>query len=334
MKKILVTGGFGFLGSHLIEELLEDENNRVHVVDNLSTSPLPLDYLISIIKNKNRLSYDITDLLYYQPVGTFDEIYHLASIVGPVGVLKHSGRIVKTTVDDTYYIINMAQSMGARLVDVSTSEIYGGGRDGLCGEEMSKIIQPDVTIRLEYAVAKLACEIALTNKVNTSDLDAVIVRPFNISGPRQSGKGGFVLPIFVYQAINNLPITVFGSGDQVRAFTHVKDVARGIVNAMRYGRKGDAYNIGNSANKTSILELAKDVIGVTGSNSPIEFVDPKTIHGDKFAEANDKYPDDSKSAREIDWKPCYSKIDIIEDTYRFMAKINSTNLIDFLKCGR
>jgi UDP-glucose 4-epimerase len=331
MRKILVTGGFGFLGSHLVEELLKNKKNKVHVVDNLSTSPLPLEYMLKILNNNNRLTYDIKNLADYNPIEKYDQIYHLASIVGPVGVLKHPGNIVKNTVEDTYHVMNLAQYMEARLVDVSTSEIYGGGRDGFCSESMSKIIQPDITIRLEYAIGKLACEIALVNKIRSSLLDAVIVRPFNISGPRQSGKGGFVLPIFILQAINNQPITVFGKGNQIRAFTHVMDVVKGIMNAMKLGIKGEAYNIGNVANKTSILQLAKDVIKYTNTKSEIIFIDPKTIYGEKFAEANDKYPDDSKAFIEIEWRPKYNIRRIIEDTYNFMSNITDENILSYLK---
>lgn len=330
MKKILVTGGFGFLGSHLIEELLQDEENYVHVVDNLSTSPLPLYYLLKTLKNKERLGYDIKDIVTYYPEQKFDEVYHLVSIVGPVGVLKHPGNIVRQTVEDAYHVMQLAQDVNAKLLDVSTSEIYGGGRDGFCSESMSKIIQSDITVRLEYAIAKLASEIASVNTVRSSNLNAVIVRPFNISGPRQSGKGGFVLPRFVYQAMNNEPITVFGKGDQIRAFTHVKDVAVGLINAMKYGVKGEAYNIGNLANKTTILQLAQDVIKYTNSKSEIVFVDPKTIYGDKFAEANDKYPDDTKSALEIGWNPQFSKKDVIVDTYNFMSAITDDNIMNYL----
>jgi len=330
MKKILVTGGFGFLGSHLIELLLRDTENIVHVVDNLSTSPLPLSYLLDLIPNKERLSFSLVDVSEYSLKGKFDEIYHLASIVGPVGVLKHPGNIVKRTVEDTYRVMDWAQYMGCRLLDVSTSEIYGGGRDGLCSETMSKIIQPNVTIRLEYAVAKLASEIALTNKVYTGNLNAVIVRPFNISGPRQSGKGGFVLPRFIFQALNGEPITVFGKGDQVRAFTHVVDVANGLINAMRYGYKGEAYNIGNLANKTTILDLAKEVVKYTNSKSDIIFVDPKVIHGDSFAEANDKYPDDLKSRNSIRWEPLFDRRKVIEDTYLFMKDIKDPEIMGYL----
>src|SRR5205823_9682726 len=125
----------------------------------------------------------------------------LASVVGPVGVLAHAGRMAGMMVNDTSRMATLALACGARLVDVSTSEVYGGGRDGYCSERDFKIIQPKVTVRLEYAVGKLAAEIALINSTKVTPLRACIVRPFNVAGPRQSGKGGFVLPRFVGQAL-------------------------------------------------------------------------------------------------------------------------------------
>lgn len=331
MKHILVTGGFGFLGGHLIEELLNDKNNHVHVVDNLSTSPLPLEYLLSLIENKKNLTYDIQDLHEYRSKQKYDEIYHLASVVGPVGILNHSGNIVKSICRDTYYVINLAISTNTKLLNVSTSEVYGGGREGLCSEDMPTIIQSNVTIRLEYAVAKLAAEIAITNLINTSSLKAIIARPFNISGPRQSGKAGFVLPRFIIQAMNNEPLTVFNKGNQVRAFTHVKDTVLGLINAMKYGRIGEKYNIGNKDNRTSILQLAKEVIKFINSNSEIIFVDPKTIYGEYYTEANDKYPEDTKAKMEIEWLPLYDIKKVIEDTYDFMNSINNPKIFECLK---
>src|ERR1035437_1781445 len=139
MKKILVTGGFGFVGTHLIEILL-NEGNYVHVIDNLSSNPLPLEYSLKLINN-DKLTYDIIDLIDFEPKGKYDEIYHLASVVGPAGVLKYGGTISKSICDDTYHIIQIARKTGAKLLHVSTSEIYGGGRDGYCKEDMAKIIQ-------------------------------------------------------------------------------------------------------------------------------------------------------------------------------------------------
>lgn len=319
-KHILVTGGFGFLGSHLVERLLEDEEARVHVIDNLSTSPLDHEAFVRRVGNP-RLTYEITSVEDYAKRGEFPpfaEIFHLASVVGPVGVLHHAGKITKSITDDTYAVLGITQKTGARLLDVSTSEVYGGGRDGYCSENDNKIITPKVSVRLEYAVAKLACEIALMNTCKVSELHAVIIRPFNIAGPRQSGKGGFVLPRFIKQCLAGEPITVYGDGSMIRAFTHVVDVADGIILALRKGRRGEAYNIGNPANKISILELAKRTVRLAESSSRIDLVDPKALFGPLFEEANDKYPDADRSMNELGWRPRFDLDTVIRDSVEYI----------------
>jgi len=321
VKKILVTGGFGFLGSHLVELLLSDTDNQVHVVDNLSTNPVPIDDLLSQLDYPDRISHSITDVENFCDSWSgerYKEIYHLASVVGPAGVLPHAGRIAASIVNDTMAVANLAMSCGARLVDVSTSEVYGGGQDGFCSETMFKVVPAKSSARLEYAVGKLAAETALLNLSGTRDLDLRIVRPFNVTGPRQSGRGGFVLPRFIGQAIAGVDITVFGDGKQVRAFTHVKDMVAGIVCAMKNGKKGEVYNLGNPANRCSILELAEEVKRITRTRSRIVFVDPTTIYGPLYEEANNKFPDASKAIAELGWEPRYGRNQAIEDTFLYM----------------
>ena len=321
MRSVLVTGGFGFIGSHLVERLLLTSTTRVHVVDNLTTSPIEVERFVRELPDTTRLTYDIGSVEAFCAKASrprFDEIYHLASVVGPVGVLAHGGRIAGMMVNDTARVAALAAEAGARLVDVSTSEVYGGGRDGYCSERDFKIIQPKVTIRLEYAVGKLAAEIALVNLTTVSGLSASIVRPFNVAGPRQSGKGGFVLPRFLTQAAAGEPLTVYGDGRMIRAFTHVADIAEGLMAVMERGRSGEAYNLGNPANKTTILELAQRVVRLTGSRSEIRFVDPKTLFGPLFEEANDKYPDADRSIHELGWLPKHDLDQIIRDTAAFM----------------
>jgi UDP-glucose 4-epimerase len=319
-KQILVTGGFGFLGSHLVERLLKDEGARVHVVDNLSTSPIDHEAFVRRVGNPN-LTYDICSIEDYRARGSFapfQEIFHLASVVGPVGVLQHAGKITKSITDDTYSILEITQKTGARLCDVSTSEVYGGGRDGYCSENDAKIITPKVSVRLEYAVAKLACEIALMNTCKVSNLFAVIIRPFNIAGPRQSGKGGFVLPRFIQQCLKGEPLTVYGEGNMIRAFTHVADVAEGIVLALRRGRAGEAYNIGNPANKITILDLAKRTVRAVESESRIDLVDPKKLFGPLFEEANDKFPDSDKATKDLGWVPRFDLDAVIRESVEYI----------------
>jgi UDP-glucose 4-epimerase len=320
MRKVLVTGGFGFVGSHLIEQLHKDSSLFIHVVDNLSSSPLPLPYLLAEIGPMHRLTYDICTVQEYCAQhwdSHYDEIYHLASVVGPAGVIPHMGRIVKSIVDDTYAIMELALRTGAKLVDVSTSEVYGGGQGGCCSEALPKIIQPKTSARLEYAVGKLASETALINTTKVTKLNACIVRPFNISGPRQSGKGGFVLPRFVSMALRNEDLSIFGTGKQVRAFTHVKDIVSGIILAMQMGKAGEAYNIGGPENKCTIESLADETIEVAKSHSRKVFVDPKAIYGPFYEEANDKYPDAQKSMTELEWRPQYDRLSIIKETINY-----------------
>lgn len=327
MANCLVTGGFGFIGSHLIDYLTNTyKEDNIHVVDNLSSNPIPIKKLLKEIGDRTNLSYSISSIedFYKKGTGTkWDKIYHLASVVGPAGVLKHAGKMIKSVVDDTYYLMDIALKSNAKIVDVSTSEVYGGGQEGYCSENFAKIVPAKTTIRLEYAIAKLSAETALINTAKITDLQAVIVRPFNVAGPRQSGRGGFVLPRFISQAIKNKPITIFGIGTQLRAFTHVSDIVSGIIAAMENGKIGDCYNVGNPENKISIGELADLVIKVAGSKSKKQFVDPKKIYGDLFEEANDKYPDAVKAISDLSWKPVYSLEKTVEDTYNYMKNLDS-----------
>ncbi len=327
--KILVTGGFGFLGSHLVELLVADQENQVHVVDNLSTNPLPLDFLLAEIGPPPNLTYEITDVATFARSGpaTFDQIFHLASVVGPAGVIPHAGRIAMSILSDSLAIADLAMRTGAVLVDVSTSEVYGGGQEGLCSEGMDRIVRAGASARLEYAVGKLAAETALLNLRTTHGLDVRIVRPFNITGPRQSGEGGFVLPRFIGQALAGVDLTVFGDGRQVRAFTHVVDMAEGIRLVGAKGQPGASYNVGNPENRCSILELASEVISLTGSPSGIEFADPKSIYGPLYEEANDKFPDARTAMEELGWKPMLGRLETIEDVHAYMSELPEELLV-------
>jgi len=322
---ILISGGFGFLGSHLVEVLLESSSHHIHVVDDLSTSPLPLKRLLEEIgPHEGRLTYDISTVAEYcqcSPDRPIDQIYHLASVVGPAGVIPHMGKIVQAIVGDTYLMLDLAARHGASLVDVSTSEVYGGGIDGLCSEETLKVFSASPSARLEYAVGKLAAETALLNTCRVGDLQACVVRPFNVAGPRQSGRGGFVLPRFVWRAIREQPLPVFGDGSQLRAFTHVLDLVSGLILAMEKHRSGEVYNLGNPANKVTIRDLAEAVIRIAGSASAISYVDPKSIYGPLYEEAKDKLPVCDKAFKELGWHPVHLLDDIISDTIAYCSSL-------------
>jgi nucleoside-diphosphate-sugar epimerase len=325
-RSILVTGGFGFLGSHLVERLASDGDADVHVVDDLTTSRFSARDACTFRDDCHRrwpssaVTFDLVSVQVYgaRPAPPaerrFEEVYHLASVVGPVGVLGHAGTIVASVVGDTYAAMDLAWAHhGGTLCDVSTSEVYGGGRAGACAESDARVVPAETTVRLEYAVAKMAAETALVNAARALGRRGVVVRPFNVAGPGQSAAGGFVLPRFVGQALAGEPLTVYGDGSAVRAFTHVVDVADGLVRAARAGTSGCAYNLGRAANRTTILDLARLVIEATGSASPIVHVDPRGLHGPAFAEAGDKYPDGDLATRALGWVPERGLAQIVHD---------------------
>jgi len=323
--KYLVTGGFGFIGSHLVERLLKD-GHQVHIVDNLSSNGVMPDVLLDEWGHPEGLTFDLAEFTEWREGKAyhhrgFDGIFHLASPVGPAGVLQHAGDMVWDITMSTYAAMALAQNVWkAKLVDVSTSEVYGGGQQGYCSEELPRIIQAETTVRLEYAVAKLAAETAIINMCKVHALNAVIVRPFNVAGPRQSGKGGFVLPRFIQQAMAGSGLTVFGDGSQIRAFTHVVDIVDGLVRAMDKGRSGEVYNLGNPANKTTILDLAERVIEIVGQGA-IVFTDPKLLYGKLYAEAADKYPNATKAQRDLGWTPTRSIDQTIKDAYAYIQHL-------------
>jgi UDP-glucose 4-epimerase len=304
MKRLLVTGGLGFIGSHVASLLLEDPLAHVTIVDNLQGQLLPQDYVIEqIIAGKpGKLDVTVSAVSDFVTEEKFDAVFHLASVVGPATVLDHTGFITESIVRDTYVVIRLAQQSRARLVNISTSEVYGGGDHGLCEEDTPRVIKGSASARQEYAAGKLACEVSIANLCRAGLLEAVTIRPFNVSGIRQLGKGGFVLPRFAGQALRGSPLTVFGDGSQIRAFTDVRDVASGILLAAQRGANGQAYNVGNPSNRTTIRELAELVVRSTGSKSSIQYVDPKSLYGNGYEDAADKFPDATRLIR-LGWQP-------------------------------
>lgn len=274
--RAIVTGGAGFIGSRLVGHL-RGAGWTVTVIDR-ATGPS--------IEGYPQLPADC------------DVIFHLASPVGPVGVLGQAGRIVPQVVETTEIVSQWARHYRCPLIDVSTSEVYGSG--GTDTESDSCHFRAAPSARKEYGVAKLAAETML---LNTSGLDVRIVRPFNVAGPGQKPDGGFVLPRFIAQAEAHLPLTVYQPGTQRRAFTHVDDIVEGLVAVYERGRSGEVYNLGNPDNETTIVKLAEIVNNLTGNPAGYDIVDPTTIHGPAFREAPEKLPNARKALVELGWQP-------------------------------
>lgn len=310
--KAIVTGGLGFIGSHLVDALVA-RGDWVLVIDDGRTSRG--DYTWGPDVRVMRVSVGNID----NPnvIGDADIVYHLASPVGPVGVLGEAGRITPQIIGDC----NTVATWADRVVFVSTSEVYGGGLN--CSEQDPRVVAAGHSARLEYQTAKLAAETMLLNM----GIDVRIVRPFNVAGPRQSTLGGFVLPRFVAQALRGELLTVYQPGTQKRAFTHVADIVDGILAAGDKGAPGGVYNLGNPANTTTIADLASLVIstvaryeGREGAVGMARLVDPTLIWGSGFAEAADKLPDPVKAMNELGWKATRDRDTIVSDTVEFMGQ--------------
>ena len=296
-----MTGGAGFIGSHLVDGLAADGWD-VTVVDDFSTGDHVHDHpRVETLRAPIRSSVEIPMAL--------DAVFHLASPVGPVGVLHQAGRIVPAVVADAERVAFWAMLAGCPLIDVSTSELYGP-QGGACAESLPRVTPAGHSARMEYAVAKLAAETML---LNTKGLDVRIVRPFNVAGPRQKPDGGFVIPRFVRQALAGDPLTVYTPGTQVRAFTHVLDIVDGLRAVLERGQAGDVYNLGNPRNLTTPMDLARLVLEAVGAGGSVSVVDPVSLWGPAFREAADKWPDATLAHARLDWVATTSLGTIISD---------------------
>ena len=303
------------MGSYSIEKY-KNVGCDVTIIDNLSTNVIePND---SICDGCEVIEDDILNVE-WDRFEHFDMILHLASPVGPAGILKHSGKMARYILDDIYWAIEGARKFDCPLMFVSTSEIYGYREKAeFLKEEDYKLLVGDFKVRNEYSIAKLLSEIVLDNFAKVSNLKYQIIRPFNISGARQLKNGGFVLPTFVQQALSGEPITVFGDGKQIRAFTHVMDIINGMyLISASSDSMNQIWNIGNKDNVTTINYLAEKVKEFTKSDSEIIWVDPKTIHGPLYEEAWDKIPDAEKIKDKLGWETTAGVDEIIKEVIKY-----------------
>jgi|694.fasta_scaffold131301_2 nucleoside-diphosphate-sugar epimerase len=311
-KNVLVTGGMGFIGKVLCKKIINQTNYKLTIIDNLSSSNLDKE----IFKNK-RVQFIKKNFENWLPSKNqkFNQIYHLTSPVGPLGVLKHKGRIAELILKQLYKAAYLSIEMNSKLLEISTSEVYGKHPENENKgqkENIDKIVPSEITVRLEYGLAKLLCEIVLKNLSRENKLNYNCIRPFNITGPNQNGELGFVIPRFVEQCYNNRSITIYNDGKQKRTFTHVNDFVEAIFMIMESNCKGEIFNVGNPNNTIDILSLAKKIKLITKSKSKIVFIKPEKIFKD-FAEAWNKIPNIEKIKKKINWEPKLSLDDILEE---------------------
>ena len=309
MRRILITGGLGFLGRHLSRRLLEtDADCRLTIVDNLSSPGAEPPAA------QERTTILIADFREFDASSEFDEVYHLASPVGSVGILGKQASLAQQIVDLSVRACEIALASGAALLHVSSSEVYGSA--GVNTEVKGKIGARTPGARAEYARGKIAAENVLLESARRTKLRLTICRPFNVIGEWQSAQLGFVVPTFFERALSGDNIPVFYDGKQRRAFCDVRDAVEGMIAVQRRGRPLSTYNIGCPKNIVQVRHLAEKIKRLCASRSLVRFVDPRTLHGDGYTEGFEKLPDITRIRKHVSWEPQCSLRESLERIHR------------------
>jgi nucleoside-diphosphate-sugar epimerase len=316
-NKALVTGGAGFIGSHLTELLL-DEGHEVWVLDDLSTGSLAN---VEHLRDREGFHLVVDSVLHWSVVNELvykcDVVYHLAAAVGVRLIVEQPVQTLVTNLRGTEIVLEHCHRFGKRVLVASTSEVYGDHREERPLEETDRrIYAPTAQKRWAYADSKAMDEfLALAHHIE-HDLDCVIVRLFNTVGPRQSGQYGMVIPTFVQRALAGEPLEIHGTGEQTRCFCHVADTIRALAGLMERGRSGEIYNVG-SEERISIGGLARSVLELTGSASEIEHVAYEDVYGIGIEDMLHRIPSTAKVRAQIGWEPERTLEDILADVLTF-----------------
>ncbi|MBK0866712.1 NAD-dependent epimerase/dehydratase family protein [Saccharopolyspora sp. HNM0986] len=307
--KALVTGAAGFIGSHLVEHLLAD-GHEVLGLDDLSTGSranLPADSPEFRFTSGTILDGTLVDDL----VSEVDVVFHMAAAVGAFVIQERTLRSLLTNVHGTENVLDSAHRRGARVLVASTSEVYGKNSKPGLNEDDDRLVGAPLKTRWTYSEAKAIDESLTYCYVRELGLSAVIVRLFNTVGPRQSGRYGMVIPRLVGQALSGRPLTVFGSGHQVRCFCHVADVVPALVRlAGMHEITGTALNIGSNE-QVSIMDLARKVIELTGTTAGITRMSYEDAYGPGYEDLQRRVPDCARARELIGFQPSRSLEDII-----------------------
>jgi len=309
---ILVTGGAGFIGSHLVERLLVD-GHHVSIIDNLSTGRLEniesfkdnpkFRYVIGTVLNR-----DLMDKL----ISKADQVYHLAAAVGVKYIIENPLLSLKTNIVGTDTVLELANKNKAKVLITSSSEIYGKSEKVPFSEQDDRLLGSTHISRWGYSCSKAIDEFLALAFFREKKLPVVIVRCFNTVGPRQTGQYGMVLPKFIKAALLDQPIVIFGNGKQSRCFADVSDVVEAFINLMNAPNcEGEIFNVGTQES-ISIEDLALKVKAMCKSKSRIEYMRYEDAYEEGFEDMMNRMPDLSKIREYIGYEPKFSLDDIIQ----------------------
>ena len=316
--KYLVTGGAGFIGSHLTEQLIS-RGDQVVILDNLSTG---LSDNLSTIKIKVEFEQGsiLDKALVEKLVSNSDYVVHLAAALGVLNIVNKPLESLKSNLQGTEIVLEAANKHKKPILIASTSEVYGKNDKVPLNEEDDRVIGHPLKSRWSYSEAKAIDESLAYFYFLEEGLQSRIVRFFNTVGPRQLGNYGMVVPRFVNSALKGEALSVYGSGEQIRCFCHINDAVKGLLLVMDSDKAvGEVFNVGNNQ-QISIMELAKKVIEITGSKSTIEKIAYEKAYPQGFEDMQRRVPDISKIKQVLGWSPQLNLDQIIKDIAAFNLK--------------
>jgi UDP-glucose 4-epimerase len=311
--RFLITGGAGFIGSHLADELLS-RGHRVHVLDDLSTGSIDN---IEHLKGRDEFGYTIdsatNEPMVAELVDAADVVYHLAAAVGVELIVESPVRAIETNVHATEVLLAQASKKKRPVFVASTSEVYGKSAALPFTEDGDLVLGSTDTGRWAYACSKAVDEFLAIAYWKERGLPTVVGRLFNTVGPRQTGRYGMVIPRLVRQSLAGEPLTVHGDGRQSRCFCHVQDVVRALADVMS-GEDvyGQVFNVGSSE-EISIIELAERIRAASGSESEVRLIPYSEAYEAGFEDMQRRIPDTSKIREAIGWEPTRTLDEIIAD---------------------
>ena len=305
--KYLITGGAGFIGSHLADALVA-RGDSVIVVDNLSTGKN------SVVGSVEFIQGSIFDeKLMESLVSKVDHVLHLAAAVGVFNIVNKPLDSLMTNIKGTEIMLELCDRYKKPILITSTSEVYGKNNTVPLNEESDRVLGSPLKSRWSYSEAKAIDESMAYFYHQEKGLEVRLIRLFNTVGPRQVGHYGMVVPRFVSAAVSGTALSVYGSGEQIRCFCHVSDAVRALLLVMDSDKAiGEVFNVGNNQ-QISIMDLAKKVISVTGSSSSIEMLSYEKAYPAGFEDMERRVPDISKIERVLGWKPQIGLEQIIKD---------------------